>query len=100
MAVGLGIHGEPGLGETDIPTADELAELFVRRLLAELPDGIVSAAGRRVVAILNGLGSVKYEELFVVYGRVAALLDERRGRGRRPRGRRGRAPASTWPGSR
>ena len=26
MAVGMGIHGEPGINETDIPTADELAE--------------------------------------------------------------------------
>ena len=31
MAVGLGIHGEPGIGETDIPTADGLAELLVDR---------------------------------------------------------------------
>ena len=76
MAVGLGIHGEPGLRETDVPTADGLADLFVRELLAELPDGVESAAGQRVVAVLNGLGSVKYEELFVVYGRVQRLLDE------------------------
>jgi dihydroxyacetone kinase len=75
MAVGMGIHGEPGIGETDIPTADELAELLVSKLLTEVPDGLeVSAA--RVVPILNGLGSVKYEELFVLYRRVAQLLAE------------------------
>jgi dihydroxyacetone kinase len=74
MAVGMGIHGEPGIGETDVPTADELASLFVESLLAELPDGIPSPAGQRVGVILNGLGSVKYEELFVVYRRIAALL--------------------------
>lgn len=73
MAVGMGIHGEPGIGETDIPTADELAELLVKDLLAEVPAG-VDAQGARVVPILNGLGSVKYEELFVVYRRVARLL--------------------------
>ncbi|MBT2537400.1 dihydroxyacetone kinase family protein [Arthrobacter sp. ISL-69] len=79
MAVGMGIHGEPGIGETDIPTADELAELLVAKLLTEIPDGITLAkgsAGARVVPILNGLGSVKYEELFVVYRRVAQLLAE------------------------
>ena len=75
MAVGLGIHGEPGINETDIPTADELAELLVKDLLAEVPDGL-EARGARVVPILNGLGSVKYEELFVVYRRVAQLLAE------------------------
>ncbi|MFF2032528.1 dihydroxyacetone kinase family protein [Arthrobacter sp. NPDC058192] len=75
MAVGMGIHGEPGINETDIPTADELAELLVKDLLAEVPDGL-EARGARVVPILNGLGSVKYEELFVVYRRVAQLLAE------------------------
>lgn len=75
MAVGLGIHGEPGIDETDVPTAAELAELFVSRLLDEVPDG-VQLAGARVVPILNGLGSVKYEELFVVYRTVDRLLKE------------------------
>lgn len=75
MAIGLGIHGEPGIDETDIPTADELAELLVSRLLSEVPDG-VSVAGARVVPILNGLGSLKYEEMFVVYRRIAELLTE------------------------
>ena len=74
MAVGLGIHGEPGLGETDVPSADDLAALFVSRLLAELPGVIPSPTGQRVVALLNGLGSVKYEELFVVYRAVQAGL--------------------------
>jgi D-erythrulose 4-kinase len=73
MAVGLGIHGEPGIDETDVPTADELAQLFVSRLLDEVPDG-VELSGARVVPILNGLGSVKYEELFVVYRSVDRLL--------------------------
>jgi len=74
MAVGMGIHGEPGLREADIPTAAELAELFVTELLAELPEGVDEARGQKVGVILNGLGSVKYEELFVVYKRVAELL--------------------------
>jgi dihydroxyacetone kinase len=76
MAVGLGIHGEPGVGETDVPTADELAAMFVETLLGELPDGVDAASGGRVAVILNGLGSVKYEELFVVYRRIARLLEE------------------------
>ena len=76
MAVGMGIHGEPGIGETDIPTADELAELMVTKLLAEIPEDLDTNKRARVVPILNGLGSVKYEELFVVYRRVAQLLAE------------------------
>ncbi len=76
MAVGLGIHGEPGIDEVDVPTAAELAELFVTRLLEEVPDG-VEVEGAHVVPLLNGLGSVKYEELFVVYRTVHRLLEER-----------------------
>ncbi|WP_077491087.1 dihydroxyacetone kinase family protein [Sinomonas mesophila] len=77
MAVGLGIHGEPGIEITDVPSADGLAELFVRHLLddAEVPNG-ASLRGARVVPILNGLGSVKNEELYVVFARVAALLED------------------------
>ncbi|MFB7711773.1 dihydroxyacetone kinase family protein [Streptomyces sp. NPDC056105] len=74
MAVGLGIHGEPGIGEAAVPTADEAAELLVSTLLKELPDGVTAPHGQRAAVILNGLGSVKYEELFVVYRRVARLL--------------------------
>ncbi|MCJ1715145.1 dihydroxyacetone kinase family protein [Curtobacterium sp. VKM Ac-2922] len=73
MAVGMGIHGERGIDETDVPTADGLAQLLVSRLLDELPDGVV-VDGARVVPILNGLGSVKYEELFVVYRSAQRLL--------------------------
>ncbi|MEW1994705.1 dihydroxyacetone kinase family protein [Streptomyces coelicoflavus] len=76
MAVGLGIHGEPGIGEEALPTADEAARLLVETLLKELPEDVTAPAGQRAAVILNGLGSVKYEELFVVYREVAALLGE------------------------
>ena len=69
MELGMGIHGEPGFDETDVPTADGLAQLLVDSLLAERPDG-----AERAVVLLNGLGSVKYEELFVLYGNVAKRL--------------------------
>lgn len=75
MAVGMGIHGEPGIGESAVPSADELAELLVSSLLREIPEGVGEPRGQRVAVILNGLGSVKYEELFVVYRRVAQLLN-------------------------
>ena len=75
MAVGMGIHGEPGIETRDLPTADELAELLVSSLLEERPDDVPSTGGARVGVILNGLGSVKGEELYVVYGAVASRLE-------------------------
>jgi dihydroxyacetone kinase len=70
MGVGLGIHGEPGIAEEPVVPAGELSHLLVGRLLAEAP----ADAPARVTAILNGLGSTKYEELFVLWRHVARRL--------------------------
>ena len=75
MAIGMGIHGERGIDEADVPSAADLARLLVERLLDEVPSG-VELPGAHVVPILNGLGSVKYEELFVVYATVQRLLED------------------------
>lgn len=74
MSIGLGIHGEPGIRDVPLASAADLAEQLVGPLLAELPSGVDSASGARAGVILNGLGSVKYEELFVVYRTVGQLL--------------------------
>ncbi len=71
MAVGMGIHGEPGLSEVGTLSSRELAQLLVDSLLAERPRG---REGDRVVALLNGLGSTKLEELFVLWGDVTDCL--------------------------
>jgi dihydroxyacetone kinase len=76
MAVGMGVHGEPGTGETAVPTADGLAELLVTTLLGDVPADVADVRGARVGLILNGLGTVKYEELYVVYRRIAQLLQD------------------------
>lgn len=70
MSLGLGIHGEPGISEHPMPTASELAELLVSRLLMDKPED----AGRRVAVIVNGLGTVKYDELFLLYGKIEKRL--------------------------
>ncbi len=77
MEVGMGIHGEPGLYRINAPTADGLAEMLVNKLLAEIPSAILNPDAARIGVILNGLGTVKYEELFVVYRQVDRLLFER-----------------------
>ena len=73
MGVGMGIHGEPGISDEDLPSAADLARQLVHGVLKELPE----VAGHRVGAILNGLGSTKYEELFVLWRTVSLLLAER-----------------------
>ncbi len=73
MGVGLGIHGEPGIAESDLLPARDLGVMLLERVLAEEPDD----STHRVGVILNGLGATKYEELFVVWKTVAAELAQR-----------------------
>ena len=75
MGVGLGIHGEPGVRDEAIGTADEIASLLVQGVLAEQPERTDGGYQGRAAVIVNGLGTVKYEELFVVYAKVAELLE-------------------------
>ena len=70
MSIGLGIHGEPGIRDVPMTSAAGIAEILVAELLEEKPPG----ATGRVVAVLNGLGAVKYEELFLLFGHVARLV--------------------------
>ncbi|WP_422742053.1 L-erythrulose 1-kinase [Mycobacterium sp. WMMD1722] len=77
MGVGLGIHGEPGIRDNPLGSASEIADLLLDELLTEEPARGESGYDGRVAVILNGLGTVKYEELFVVYGRIAARLEEK-----------------------
>ncbi len=72
MEVGLGIHGEPGIDTTGMMPAAELAELMVGQVLGDAPE----SAGSRAALLLNGLGSTKYEELFVLYRTVQKLLEK------------------------
>ena len=72
LGLGLGIHGEPGIRDEPLPTAEELGRLLVSSLLKEAPD----QAGKRVGVILNGLGTTKYEELFLLWNTVSRELAE------------------------
>ncbi|MBQ1124144.1 dihydroxyacetone kinase family protein, partial [Streptomyces sp. B15] len=74
LGLGLGIHGEPGVRESELTSAQELAGTLVEGLLAERPDD--AADSRRVAVLLNGLGATKYEELYVLWASVERLLTE------------------------
>jgi dihydroxyacetone kinase len=71
MGVGMGVHGEPGLSEDDLVPSRELAARLVSALVAARPAG----AGDRAAVLLNGLGSTKYEELFVLWHDVVRELE-------------------------
>lgn len=71
MELGLGVHGEPGIKSSEMLPARDIAKLMVDTVLADAP----ANAGNRVAVLLNGLGSTKYEELFVLYKDIHAQLE-------------------------
>ncbi|MGB3762473.1 MAG: dihydroxyacetone kinase family protein [Ornithinimicrobium sp.] len=77
MAVGLGIHGEPGVRDQPLGTAADVADLLLKDVLAEEPTRGENGYDGRVAVLLNGLGTVKYEELFVVYSALSQRLEEK-----------------------
>ena len=70
MEVGLGIHGERGIGSAPWLPAKKVAGILVDSVISDQPDVVGSEAS----VLLNGLGTTKYEELLVLYGDVDKLL--------------------------
>ena len=70
---GMGIHGEPGIWRGPLKTADALVDEMLERLLPELAIG----RGSRVAVLVNSLGATPHEELYIMYRRVAQVLDAR-----------------------
>lgn len=73
MAMGMGIHGEPGVWNGPVKTADELAEESLNTLLNDMP----VAAGEELCVLINGLGATSVEELYILSGSVRKILDEK-----------------------
>jgi len=73
MEIGIGIHGEAGVGKDKLKSADEIVNQIIDSILKDLP----YESGYEVSVLVNGLGATPREELFIVYRRVAEILDER-----------------------
>jgi phosphoenolpyruvate---glycerone phosphotransferase subunit DhaK len=74
MEIGMGIHGEPGVGRGPLRSADEVATDLVERILADLQP----VDGAEVAVLVNGLGATPREELYILYRRVHSVLHQRR----------------------
>ena len=71
MAMGMGIHGEPGVWNGPIKTADEIAEESLNTLLKDMP----VAEGEEVCLLINGLGATSVEELYILCNSVRKILE-------------------------
>lgn len=72
MEIGVGIHGEPGRARMKLKSADEITQMLVDPILSDLP----FKRGDNVLAFVNGLGGTPLIELYIVYRKVAEILDE------------------------
>ena len=74
IEMGMGIHGEKGVWRGPQKSADVLVDEMLERLTAEVP----VKADSRVAVLCNSLGATPLEELFILYRRIAEVLDQRR----------------------
>ena len=74
MEIGIGIHGEPGVGKGELKPADEIVEKMMKSILEDLP----YQSGDEVSVLINGLGATPKEELYIVYRKVAQILKDRK----------------------
>ena len=73
MAMGMGIHGEPGVWNGPLKTAREIAEESLNTLLGDMP----LADGDEISLLVNGLGATSIEELYILTNDVRELLAEK-----------------------
>ncbi|HCL6629315.1 TPA: dihydroxyacetone kinase subunit DhaK [Citrobacter amalonaticus] len=73
IELGIGIHGEPGLCRIPMPHTDELVEMMIARLCADLP----FTRGDKICISVNNLGSLSNTELMVITRKVGMALNER-----------------------
>jgi dihydroxyacetone kinase-like protein len=74
VGLGMGIHGERGVGEIPMTTADELTPMILDLILA---DDLEFAAGDEIVLFVNSLGSTTMMELLICLRKAKQILNEK-----------------------
>ncbi len=69
MELGMGIHGEPGIEQTAMKQASEIAEIMVEKITADL-----DYSGAETAVIINGLGGTPLMELYILAGEIDQKL--------------------------
>ena len=72
MEVGIGIHGEPGTYREPLKKADEIVDLLLDKILADL-----DYSGKEVAVMINGAGATPLMELFIVNNHLSDVLAEK-----------------------
>ncbi|WP_099024496.1 dihydroxyacetone kinase subunit DhaK [Mycolicibacterium palauense] len=70
---GVGIHGEPGRKREKMREANAIVDELVSVIAADKP----FESGAHIAVMVNGLGGTPISELYLLYGHVHKLLNER-----------------------
>lgn len=68
--LGMGVHGEPGVGRVKIGPVKELVDLMIDKLLADRP---IERGGQACV-IINGMGGTTMMELLTIWSETKSKL--------------------------
>ncbi|MGR3402698.1 dihydroxyacetone kinase subunit DhaK [Paracoccus sp. (in: a-proteobacteria)] len=71
--LGMGVHGEPGIGRTGVGPVRDLVTLIVDKLLGDYP----IASGGQAAVIVNGMGGTTLMELLTVWNETRNALAAR-----------------------
>jgi len=69
MEMGVGIHGEPGRERMKLKPVDEIVEMLMEPIIADLP----YHSGDEVLLFVNGMGGTPLIELYLVYRKAAEI---------------------------
>jgi dihydroxyacetone kinase-like protein len=73
LEIGMGLHGEPGVGREKMMPADAIVEKMMSLILGDLP----FVAGDEVCLLINDLGATTMMELLIVNRKVRQILREK-----------------------
>ena len=72
MEVGIGIHGEPGVYKDKLKPADEIVDVLLEKILAD-----IDYDGQEVALMVNGSGGTPLMELYIINNHVHDVLAAR-----------------------
>lgn len=72
MEVGIGIHGEPGTHREALRPADEIVDMLMEKILAD-----IDYTGHEVAVMINGSGATPLMELYIINNHVNDILTEK-----------------------
>lgn len=73
MEFGMGIHGEAGVKQVDVMSANETAQELLNNIMVDLP----FEKGDEVIALINGYGATTRMEMFIMMRYMHQYLKEK-----------------------